>query len=137
MTSKWIYNHLSKEQIDIQNKLSEALNISPVLSSLLVQRDILTFEDARRFFRPDLADLHDPFLLADMDKAVNRLTEAVRNNEKFWFTVITTSMELPPFHWFTNLSGNFTTMCSFTYTTVIKKGMGFLIKASTMQLKIR
>jgi len=50
MTSKWIYNHLSKEQIDIQNKLSEALNISPVLSSLLVQRDILTFEDARRFF---------------------------------------------------------------------------------------
>ncbi len=82
MTSKWIYNHLSKEQIDIQNKLSEALNISPVLSSLLVQRDILTFEDARRFFRPDLADLHDPFLMADMDKAVNRLTEAVRNNEK-------------------------------------------------------
>ena len=82
MTSKWIYNPLSKEQINIQNKLSEELNISPVLSSLLVQRDILTFEDARCFFRPDLADLHDPFLMADMDKAVNRLTEAIRNNEK-------------------------------------------------------
>ncbi|HOS46596.1 MAG TPA: single-stranded-DNA-specific exonuclease RecJ [Paludibacter sp.] len=82
MTNRWIYNPLSKEQFDIQNKLSEELNISPILSSLLVQRNIFSFEDARCFFRPDLADLHDPFLMADMDKAVNRLTEAIRNNEK-------------------------------------------------------
>ena len=63
MTNRWIYNPLSKEQIDIQNKLSEELNISPILSSLLVQRNIFSFEDARCFFRPDLADLHDPFLI--------------------------------------------------------------------------
>ena len=49
---------------------------------MLIQRDILTFEDARRFFRPDLNDLHDPFLMADMQKAVDRLTKAMQLNEK-------------------------------------------------------
>ncbi|MDD4428343.1 MAG: single-stranded-DNA-specific exonuclease RecJ [Paludibacter sp.] len=82
MISKWIFKALTKEQTDIQKDLSKELNISPILSKLLVQRDIHTFEDARRFFRPDLANLHDPFLMADMDKAVGRLTEAIQDNEK-------------------------------------------------------
>ena len=82
MINKWIYRTLSEQQIETQSKLAEELSISPVLAQLLVQRDILTFDDARSFFRPDLANLHDPFLMADMDKAVERLTKAMRHNEK-------------------------------------------------------
>ena len=82
MINTWIYRKLTKEQIETQNRLAEELSISPILAQLLVQRDILTFEDARRFFRPDLGDLHDPFLMADMDNAVKRLTKAMQRNEK-------------------------------------------------------
>ncbi|HEY5592624.1 MAG TPA: single-stranded-DNA-specific exonuclease RecJ [Paludibacter sp.] len=82
MINTWIYRKLTEQQIEIQNKLADELSISSILAQLLVQRDILTFEDARSFFRPDLADLHDPFLMADMQKAVNRLTLAMQKNEK-------------------------------------------------------
>lgn len=82
MINKWIYRTLTEQQIEIQNKLAEELSISPTLAQLLVQRDILTYEDARRFFRPDLADLHDPFLMKDMDLAASRLTKAMQKNEK-------------------------------------------------------
>jgi len=51
-------------------------------SKLLVQRGINTYEEARVFFRPKLSDLHDPFLMKDMDKAVERLSYAIKNNEK-------------------------------------------------------
>ena len=78
----WNYRKLTEQQIEIQKRLTEELSISPILSQLLVQRDILTFDDARSFFRPDLSDLHDPFLMADMQKAVNRLTLAMEKNEK-------------------------------------------------------
>ena len=82
MINTWIYRTLNEQQIEIQNKLAEELSISPILAQLLIQRDILTFEDARRFFRPDLSDLHDPFLMADMQNAVDRLTKAMQRNEK-------------------------------------------------------
>lgn len=82
MINTWIYRTLTKNQIETQKKIADELSISPILAQLLVQRDILTFEDARSFFRPDLADLHNPFLMKDMDKAVNRLTTAMQKNEK-------------------------------------------------------
>ena len=82
MINTWIYRTLTKNQIETQKKIADELSISPILAQLLVQRDILTFEDARSFFRPDLADLHNPFLMKDMDKAVNRLTAAMQKNEK-------------------------------------------------------
>ncbi len=63
-------------------ELSEALNISPTLSNLLVQRGIETFDEAKKYFRPSIEDLHDPFLMQDMDKAIVRIEEAIRNNEK-------------------------------------------------------
>ena len=63
-------------------KLAAVLRISPVLANLLVQRGIDTVEKADKFFKPSLADLHDPFLMKDMDKAVERVEQAVRNNEK-------------------------------------------------------
>ena len=62
--------------------LSAALNINMVLARLLVQRGIKTFNEAKAFFRPRLSDLHNPFLMKDMDKAVARLETAITNKEK-------------------------------------------------------
>lgn len=62
--------------------LSEALGISRLLAELLVQRDVDSFEKARRFFRPVLEELHDPFLMKDMSLAVDRVGEALNNQER-------------------------------------------------------
>lgn len=63
-------------------KLQEALKVHPALCSLLVQRGITDFEEARSFFRPRLEDLHSPWLFKDMDKAVNRISQAIAQKEK-------------------------------------------------------
>jgi len=63
-------------------KLSKLLNINSVFSTLLLQRGITTFEGARYFFRPSLDHLHDPFLMKDMQKAVERIQHAINENEK-------------------------------------------------------
>ncbi len=68
-------------QASLINKLAEALNVDVIIASLLVQRGIETFEDAKKFFRPSLEDLHDPFLMKDMDKAVSRIKKAVDARE--------------------------------------------------------
>ncbi|TLX72138.1 single-stranded-DNA-specific exonuclease RecJ [Labilibacter sediminis] len=62
--------------------LSKVLNIDRFLSNLLVQRGINTFEEAKAFFRPNYDQLLDPFLMKDMDKAIDRLEKAMENNEK-------------------------------------------------------
>lgn len=67
---------------DIAEELSASLNINRSLASILVQRGIHSFDQAKFFFRPSLDDLHDPFLMKDMDRAVDRLTEAIANEEK-------------------------------------------------------
>ena len=64
------------------SRLSSELGIDPVLAELLVQRGVSTFQEARAFFRPDLSFLHDPFLMKDMDAAVERLHKAVCTGEK-------------------------------------------------------
>lgn len=66
----------------IIDHLSEVLGIDKVLANLLAQRGITTFDEAKAFFRPDLAHLHDPFLMKDMDKAINRIEQALRSQEK-------------------------------------------------------
>lgn len=73
-----------KPQGDINDikHLSAALNVNMVIANLLVQRGIKTFNEAKTFFRPRLTDLHDPFLMKDMDKAVGRLESAIQNQEK-------------------------------------------------------
>ena len=63
-------------------RIAAATKIAPVLANLLVQRGIDTVEKARKFFNPSLADLHDPFLMKDMDKAVRRVEEALARGEK-------------------------------------------------------
>lgn len=70
-----------KPDTDKQEKLATELGIDPFLAGLLVQRGIDAFAKAKSFFRPDLAELHDPFLMKDMDLAVQRIIEAVSNNE--------------------------------------------------------
>jgi single-stranded-DNA-specific exonuclease len=62
--------------------LARSLNIQPLLAELLVQRGVETYEQARLFFKPTLADLHDPYLMKDMDKAVNRILKAIEQQEK-------------------------------------------------------
>ncbi|MCG8701798.1 MAG: single-stranded-DNA-specific exonuclease RecJ [Bacteroidales bacterium] len=71
-----------KGDAEIIENLAKELNVSNVLSNLLVQRGVTTFDEAKSFFRPSLDDLHDPFLFKDMDKAVARLEQAIENNEK-------------------------------------------------------
>jgi len=67
---------------DDVRRLAQELSVSTVISTLLLQRGINTFEQAKMFFRPDLSSLYDPFLMKDMDKAVLRLNGAVKNHEK-------------------------------------------------------
>lgn len=61
--------------------LQDALQIDEIIAILLVQRGIENYEDARQFFRPSLEDLHDPYLMKDMDKAVKRIEIAIQNQE--------------------------------------------------------
>jgi len=62
--------------------LQQSLKISPVICNILVQRTIETFEQSKKYFRPELTDLYDPWLMKDMDKAVERIIHATRNKEK-------------------------------------------------------
>ena len=68
---------LSDEVSRLANELSTDINIA----SLLVQRGINTYQEAKEFFRPDLKGLHDPFLMQDMQKAVDRIEKAIDNDE--------------------------------------------------------
>jgi len=63
------------------NQLATDIQVDPLVATLLVQRGIQTFEQAKLFFRPDLSQLHDPFLMKDMDKAVARIQRAIASNE--------------------------------------------------------
>ncbi|MDR0725415.1 MAG: single-stranded-DNA-specific exonuclease RecJ [Prevotellaceae bacterium] len=80
MERKWIMKQKGNPA-DVQ-RLSEELSIDTVLANLLVQRGVYTFQDAHAFFRPKLENLHDPFLMKDMDIAVSRINNAIKENEK-------------------------------------------------------
>ncbi len=80
MQKRWIYKPLpTPEEVET---LSNSINVNPHLSSVLWQRGIRDFDTAKNFFRPLLSQLHDPFLLKDMDHAVQRLKVAIDQNEK-------------------------------------------------------
>jgi single-stranded-DNA-specific exonuclease len=76
---RWRINGYNKEKA---SALFRELKVHPVLCSILVQRGIQTFEEAKRFFRPQFSDLHDPFLMKDMQKAVDRIMQAFASGEK-------------------------------------------------------
>lgn len=75
------WNPKSKPNPEKVHALQSALQVDEIIASLLVQREIETFEQAKTFFRPTLADLHNPYLMKDMDKAVARIETAISNNE--------------------------------------------------------
>ena len=68
------------EQTEI-DRLAAELNVDSLVAHLLLQRGITTYEKAKKFFRPELSDLHDPFLMKDMDVAVSRIEKAIKENE--------------------------------------------------------
>ena len=82
MQFKWNYTPPADTQVNVAKDLGEKLGISPILASLLIRRGITTESAAKRFFRPQLADLINPFLMKDMDAAVDRLNDAMGHKER-------------------------------------------------------
>ena len=82
MISKWNYLPLTSEQRNIAAQLESHFPNSPAIARLLVQRGMKTWEDVQEFFRPSLNRMPDPFLMRDMEKAVNRLNKALGSKEK-------------------------------------------------------
>jgi single-stranded-DNA-specific exonuclease len=79
MQKRWKVLRADEEKV---KDLQEALRINYTICKLLVQRGFDTFEKAKHYFRPQLSDLHDPWLMKDMEKAVQRILSAIENNEK-------------------------------------------------------
>src|SRR5690606_7655336 len=76
---RWNLTQTPSEQKIIE--LANSLSIDKTIAKLLVQRGIDSFEKARLFFRPTLEDLHNPYLMKDMRKAIERIEKAIQNNE--------------------------------------------------------
>ena len=82
MISKWNYLPLTPEQERIGATLEESYPQCPTLCRLLAQRGVTSVAETETFFKPQLSDLHDPFLMKDMDIAVDRLNEAMGKKER-------------------------------------------------------
>ncbi len=82
MQFKWNYEPPTPEKLQAAKELAEKIGMSPVLAGLLIQRGIKTESAAKRFFRPMLSELIDPFLMNDMDVAVDRLNDAMGRKER-------------------------------------------------------
>lgn len=82
MTGKWNYLPLTQQEQLIETELAKRYASVPPVSQLLVERGITSVEEADQFFHPQLKNLHDPFLMPDMDKAVRRLNKAMGSKEK-------------------------------------------------------
>ena len=82
MNNKWNYQPPSQEHIEAAKALSKETGINPTLCKLLIERGVSSAGEAKRFFRPLLSQLHDPFLMKDMDIAVDRLNQAMGRKER-------------------------------------------------------
>jgi single-stranded-DNA-specific exonuclease len=80
MTKRW--THKPEPDSKLVEQVSTTINVNKILSGILVQRGINHYDIAKKFFRPQYADLHDPFLMKGMAKAVKRIDEAIANNQK-------------------------------------------------------
>ena len=82
MHFKWNYEQPTSGQIKEAEELGAKIGVSPVISEILIRRGITTESAAKRFFRPQLNDLINPFLMKDMDLAVDRLNDAMGRKER-------------------------------------------------------
>ncbi|MDR1403873.1 MAG: single-stranded-DNA-specific exonuclease RecJ [Tannerellaceae bacterium] len=82
MINKWNLRTPSIEELHKKDELTAELGLHPVISLLLVQRGIISADEVRKFFKPSLNNLYDPYLMPDMEKAVKRLNKALGNKEK-------------------------------------------------------
>ena len=82
MNHKWNYQPPSQEQTEAAKALAKETGVSPILCKLLLERGITSAAEAKRFFRPQLNELHDPFLMKDMSIAVERLNQAMGRKER-------------------------------------------------------
>ncbi|WP_289760724.1 single-stranded-DNA-specific exonuclease RecJ [uncultured Duncaniella sp.] len=82
MTSKWNYCPLTSTEQEAESRLAQRYSGTPPISELLAELGISTVQEAERFFHPSLKDLHDPFMMSGMDRAVNRLNRAMGGKEK-------------------------------------------------------
>ncbi len=80
MNRQWILK--PEPDISLITRLAEEINVSKPIANILLSRNIKTLQEAKAFFRPDLQQLHDPMLMKDMDKAVERLIKAIEKQEK-------------------------------------------------------
>jgi single-stranded-DNA-specific exonuclease len=80
MEKRWLIKDEAVQ--NVQSVLTEELKISPLLAALLSRRGVSSFEEAREFFRPELSMLHDPFLMQDMDLAIERIEAALESDER-------------------------------------------------------
>src|ERR1043165_7881363 len=80
MEKRW--NLKQNGNLQAVSNLQQALNVDKIIATLLVQRGILDFDSSKSFFRPDLNELHDPFLMKDMDIAIDRINEAINKGER-------------------------------------------------------
>src|SRR6478735_4793282 len=79
MQKRWTIHEIDSGKVA---SLQSSLGISELICKMLVGRGVTTFDDAKSFFRPSLQSLHDPFLMKDMDKAVNRVLQAIDQRER-------------------------------------------------------
>jgi len=79
-TTSWILNNNSNKSVE--NSLSKEFGVSPIISQVLINRNLLDIDDARRYLYPSLNDLHSPLLMKDMKQGVARMAQAIHNNEK-------------------------------------------------------
>jgi single-stranded-DNA-specific exonuclease len=82
MNYRWNYEPPTTENVACAEALAEEVRVNPAIAQMLVERGIRTAEQARKYFHPQLLELHDPYLMKDMDKAVERLNEAMGQRER-------------------------------------------------------
>lgn len=80
MNRRWIFNDIPDEEVIAS--LAQEINVNPIIAKILIQRGITNFDQAKTFFRPSLDQLHDPFLMRDMEKALMRIKKAMDQEEK-------------------------------------------------------
>ena len=123
MTSKWNYLPLTTEEQKLETDLAKVFANCPPISELLVQRGITSVEEAEKFFHPSLKDMHDPFLMPDMDKAVDRLNQAMGLKEKI---MVFGDYDVDGTYWAFYVNGEYAT--SGVDTTTIKDGESYMFK---------